>query len=760
MKRKEKNIVFRREKIIGILIVCAVFLLSIGFSESSIDLGIDSLAVAVRVQKDIRVTGISMTSTTNDAVSNWEDYNYNNVTAGITLPNSNSTVTYEIEITNIGNIESMIDSITGLQSNLSYTLNNYTIGDVLCDDNDPGECMLGTETTISITIGYQENGYDSTNTNYNINMLFSFDYIDDKVAKAGNRYFDTLQLAVASVDPNNTDPTLVVLLKDTAELITVNTGQKIILDLKTFTLRNDPNNNKGNVNVIINNGTLTIKNGYIKSDASGNGAIQNNENCVMTIDGTNIEMTGGKQAIYNNKGTMTLKGDITLYSTGNQRAAVHNVTPGIMTIESGTYTATSHNTILTESGATLTIGIEDGHVDLSTPTIINTNTSRDAVSVPANNTVYFFDGMIKGRSKAISATNRANSRNEGPITEGTEYIDSNQYKVLYIGSAITLSLRTNSGTCSGFASNSLNTIRTLIPGSTAGTLPDCFKSGYLLVGFFDDPNGGNEITSSTRIYEDVTIYPHWQKTSEVAQIGATKYDTLQEAISAAPADTLTEITLLKDVQEVLTVSSAKKIILNANNKKISNCGVSPVIENSGDLTINNGNFESSTSRGIINNNAGNLLINGGNYDASGDRQVLYITGGTVTIDGNAYMISLTTGTASGTTMERGTVQNISGTLIIKSATIIGDKQQAVSNEGTLVIGVDDGTIDTNSISLIGNECGVKSSVAFDFFDGASKGRLGDIIGTVIDHNDNTEVVHDHETYQGENFYIAYKDYIS
>ena len=52
-----------------------------------------------------------------------------------------------------GDVESCISEITGLPSNLEYTLNNYTIGDMLCDDTNSSQCTLGSVSTISITIG-------------------------------------------------------------------------------------------------------------------------------------------------------------------------------------------------------------------------------------------------------------------------------------------------------------------------------------------------------------------------------------------------------------------------------------------------------------------------------------------------------------------------------------------------------------------------------------------------------------------------------
>lgn len=44
-----------------------------------------------------------------------------------------------------------------------------------------------------------------------------------------------------------------------------------------------------------------------------------------------------------------------------------------------------------------------------------------------------------------------------------------------------------------------------------GTLPTITRTGYTLLGWFDDPTGGNQITSSTVISEDDTYYAHWHE---------------------------------------------------------------------------------------------------------------------------------------------------------------------------------------------------------------------------------------------------------
>ena len=167
--KKTKNIIG-----ISILIVLVLtILLTIGFSafQSSLDIG--SLAI-FRVNKDIRITSIKLDSTSNNAISNWQEYNTTSISTNVDLPQNNSTITYEVEVTNLGNIEMGILDISGIPENLNYSITNYTLKDMLCDNLDNTQCKLGSITKFLITISYKDNLYNSNNTNYNIKLDFDF----------------------------------------------------------------------------------------------------------------------------------------------------------------------------------------------------------------------------------------------------------------------------------------------------------------------------------------------------------------------------------------------------------------------------------------------------------------------------------------------------------------------------------------------------------------------------------------------------------
>ena len=119
-----KSVLKKHIRIIKIILVVTVCFLTIGFSSFTSQLGINGISAQVRIQRDIRITSVAIDSVSGNALSNGEDYNVDTITSGISLPNANSTVTYNIEIINVGNTEAVIKSITGLNSNLTYTLNN------------------------------------------------------------------------------------------------------------------------------------------------------------------------------------------------------------------------------------------------------------------------------------------------------------------------------------------------------------------------------------------------------------------------------------------------------------------------------------------------------------------------------------------------------------------------------------------------------------------------------------------------------------
>ena len=154
------------------LIIIVVFSLTIGFSAYGNQGTISGTTANVKLHDDLRITKVTYNSATNSGSSISVDHGKYNVLSSVNLPNSSSTVTYNVEMTNFGNVTKGIYAITNLPSNLTYSISGYNIRDDICDSS--GQCTLGAKKEFTITLKYTTNGYTSTQTKYDINIIFDF----------------------------------------------------------------------------------------------------------------------------------------------------------------------------------------------------------------------------------------------------------------------------------------------------------------------------------------------------------------------------------------------------------------------------------------------------------------------------------------------------------------------------------------------------------------------------------------------------------
>ena len=129
---------------------------------------------------------------------------------------------------------------------------------------------------------------------------------------------------------------------------------------------------------------------------------------------------------------------------------------------------------------------------------------------------------------------------------------------------------------------------------------------------------GYTTTSTTNSGE--TIYTVGTGTNNsVANAGA-NYNTLQSAINSVEANSSSTqtVTLLKDVDEDITIPSDKTVTLNLNGKKLTNVS-SNTITNNGTLTITGeGTVDNVTHAKAAIYNKGTVTLNGGTYDRSSE----------------------------------------------------------------------------------------------------------------------------------------------
>lgn len=732
-----------------IIVMFCVLLLSIGWSAFQSTFDVKNLLATVRVERDVRITGISIDGVTSSALSNYEEFNVKNIYSSLYLPNASSTVTFDIEITNLGNSEVGIQDIIGLPSNLQYTLNNYTLESVLCDDTDSTVCKLGSVSTISITIGYATNGYDANVTNYLVDLEFDFMSIE-WVARIGTRYFESMQNAINAV-PTDGTATTVQLIKNTVEYIEVNGGRNVVLDLQNYTITNAVISGTGKPIFEIISGTVRMSNGTLYSTAA-QGVVNVQYGSIFIMTGGTINATGQRQALYNNGGIVQISGTAYLHNTQNQRAAVqNNDARGTITITGGTIISDKHSAVQNVAG-TLTIGNNDGTISTTSPVIqggtyaVNNSNVITISKPPATITTTafsFYDGILKSAGSLIYDSTLVTKPGGYGIYTQTETINNVQYNTGILAIVNTVTFDPSPGT---LAASELQ--RGVETNHAIGPLPIPTRTDYTFDGWFY--SNGTQATASDIVTSDFTLTAHWTHVNDnfVAQIGTTKYHTLADAITAVPNNTETTIELIKSTIENVSVGSSKRIILDFGSYTLTSAGNSAVIANSGRCKLISGKITTNSTNTAAVNNTGTFEMTGGEIEATGQRQAIYNDGGTLTISGTALLTA--------TTSIRGTVQNhtTGGTITILGGTIVSPNYSAVVNEyGTLVLGVDDSSIDATTPVLRGKNYAVVNSATFNFFDGKLMGKSGRVSGTINNHAGS--YVDTTETFGGESYYVRY-----
>ena len=130
--------------------------------------------VALRVAGDIRITGVSKSSATNNALSTYANFSKTTLALGTTMP-ANSTITYSFKIKNssfrVGLLTNLVTTGTNAKAgqNVSLTVTPSTSNVIASSSRIPSS----TETTYTITL---TNNTSSTITDQRI-LTFTYDYI-------------------------------------------------------------------------------------------------------------------------------------------------------------------------------------------------------------------------------------------------------------------------------------------------------------------------------------------------------------------------------------------------------------------------------------------------------------------------------------------------------------------------------------------------------------------------------------------------------
>ncbi len=368
------------------------------------------------------------------AINSTVNYNFYD---GILKSIKNTIVNKESYISDIEENYEKIKNTERINNILYNTMYLGKVANVTFDPNGGTVTEREKQVEINTSIGtlpspirtnYEFNGWYTeeeggrkidSNEIINDNITFYAQWTNEEdliTAEINGTTYNTLQKAISTV-PKNGTPTTINLKRNTSEQITIATGQNIILNLQDYTIHN-----KGVAPVISNNGTLTISNGYIKSNTT-QGAINNEKNGNLMIIDATIEATGTKQALYNNGGTATITGSSLLTSTSDSRATVHNLANGTITIIGGTIISTGFHAI--ENVGTLNIGSKDGNIN-NEPTIKSIQYGINTTGI-----LNFYDGIIKGKIDSINGTINDIEENSTRI-DLIETIDEETYHITYL----------------------------------------------------------------------------------------------------------------------------------------------------------------------------------------------------------------------------------------------------------------------------------------------------------------------------------------
>lgn len=783
-RRKEAK--FNPMKLIPIFIFIVVIMLTIGYSTSSDNLVVGNAKARIMTEAVVRVTGANAVGSTNGGTISFLDYGVSTINADFSLPNANSTVTIDVYVTNAGNVEMGIMSITGLPSNLKYTLTGYNLETSLCDSNNNSKCTLGSVTHFQMTIDYDENGYDGINTLYSLDLEFEFEEML-YTARIGQTKYLTIQAAIDAAPTDGTETTI-VLLKNVYQRIQIWRGNNIVLDMANLVLHNKEftptNNNSGDPVVEIfgardklhkseddtsNVGSAIFKmiNGTILSEAN-QGAINVELGGTFIMTGGSIICSGNRQAVYVKSGGLAnISGTSYLRATAepapsanppNYRATVHNA-GGTLVITGGTFEAVGANGVALTSDATTTVGTKDGTVNATTPVFIAETTG---MYIKSGTTFNFYDGIAKGKVNSIVNENEIDDMETGyNVVHAGETINGNSYLTAYLSNnSVTLTFNPNQGSVS-------ETTRTVAPGVPVGPLPIPIRQGYDFDYWYD--SNGDPVGPTSTISADAVYTAHWTAAA-VARINHgngnySEYSTLAAAIGGATNNTQTVIEILKDVSEKVTIASAKNIVFDFGSYKLSNPGTGDiVVTNNGTLELrsgtittnatkeaiaNNGTFtmtggtirSSSNNSSAVNVNSGaTMSMSSGSIIGTGSRQAIYVDGGTLTISGDA---SLTSAAKFESGKPRATVQANTSTSVITilGGTIVSTHSSgiAVTNLGTVTIGTIGGGIDTTTPVLRANGKAIYSTGTLNIYDGILQCKATTIIdGTITNSEPNTQ----------------------
>lgn len=257
------------------------------------------------------------------------------------------------------------------------------------------------------------------------NVLFESSSTDSTngVAKLRDKYYSKLQTAINIASSNTKEK--IVLLKDINESISIVAGKNIELDLGGKSIEN-------NSNVIVNEGTIDIKNGDITSESGK--AIYNKG--TVTIDGCNLLSRTVNTVVNVSGSSLTVNGESTISSLSTANATISNQSNSTVIINNGTISAVTKEAVNNLAGAKLYVnggtitsdsyrGVTNkGEVEVSGGIV--KSTSNQGINNASGATIKITGGTIKS-SSGNSINNNGTLNIQGGTIGNTESTSSTIY---------------------------------------------------------------------------------------------------------------------------------------------------------------------------------------------------------------------------------------------------------------------------------------------------------------------------------------------
>lgn len=174
MKKNEKIKLFS----LCLLVLFCFFIQTIAYSAINSTMVVSGDAYA-RVDADVRITGFRL-AYVNNATSSFEDFGKNHIITSVDLVSNSSSITYYVEITNYGSTDVGIFDITGLPSEVNYSIKDYNLHDKICDDT--GKCNSFIKKTYEITLSSNSAFSGQVQLNFDFRIYHKVTYTDVNVA--------------------------------------------------------------------------------------------------------------------------------------------------------------------------------------------------------------------------------------------------------------------------------------------------------------------------------------------------------------------------------------------------------------------------------------------------------------------------------------------------------------------------------------------------------------------------------------------------